>query len=408
MILELQFPPSMQLKKLGAHMARPRRQHGWLSAEKGKWVAHWFAYVRLDNGKEVRRRRDRVLDLKSKMPRWRAEERLQELVSADPCTFSALPDPNTKLRWFWENRFLPLAQARWKRSTLASFPYLVERHILDKFGDLPLQKLSQFEFQDHLNKLGNSHSRSLVLHVRKLFRQILGEAVEQQYVQRNIALKLSLPKRMRKPSNRFLSLEEIAVLDRDLPSRERLIFRLLALLGLRPGELFARRWRDWLGDRFLIEDAVYRGQIDDPKTENSKGFVWLPRILQQNLADYKITCRCAEPDDFIFRAEHGKSGRPMDTHNYLRRVFKPACCALGVKGVTHQSLRRTCSTYMLDIPQANLKDVQAHLRHSSAETTLQIYVQEIPESVRLTVEQMADRMFPRNVELTAETDTKLH
>lgn len=264
--------------------------------------------------------------------------------------------------------------ARWKRSTLASFPYLVERHILDKFGDLPLQKLSQFEFQDHLNKLGNSHSRSLVLHVRKLFRQILGEAVEQQYLQKNIALKLTLPKRMRKPSNRFLSLEEIAILDRDLPSRERLIFRLLALLGLRPGELFARRWRDWKGGRLLIEDAVYRGQIADPKTENSRGFVWLPKILQQNLADYKLTCRCAEPDDFIFRAEHGKSGRPLDTQNCLRRVFKPACGALGVKGVTHQSLRRTCSTYMLDIPQANLKDVQANLRHSSAETTLQIYV----------------------------------
>jgi len=60
------------------------------------------------------------------------------------------------------------------------------------------------------------------------------------------------------------------------------------------------------------------------------------------------------------------------------------------------------------IRQANLKDVQAHLRHSSAETTLQIYVQEIPESVRLAVEQMADRMFPRNVKLTAETDGKLH
>ena len=47
--------PFLQIKKLGAHMARPRHQHGWLEESNGKWIAHWYAYVRLEDGKEKRR-----------------------------------------------------------------------------------------------------------------------------------------------------------------------------------------------------------------------------------------------------------------------------------------------------------------------------------------------------------------
>jgi hypothetical protein len=49
--------PFLQIKKLGAHMARPRHQHGWLEESSGKWIAYWYAYIRLDDGSEQRRRR---------------------------------------------------------------------------------------------------------------------------------------------------------------------------------------------------------------------------------------------------------------------------------------------------------------------------------------------------------------
>ena len=41
-------------------------------------------------------------------------------------------------------------------------------------------------------------------------------------------------------------------------------------------------------------------------------------------------------------------------------------------------LRRTCSTYMAQI--TSVKDVQAHLRHTNAKTTLEHYIKSVPEA----------------------------
>jgi len=49
-------------------------------------------------------------------------------------------------------------------------------------------------------------------------------------------------------------------------------------------------------------------------------------------------------------------------------------------------LRRTCSTYMAQL--TTVKDVQAHLRHSSAKITLEHYIGSVPESVRVAVESL--------------------
>ena len=68
----LDFAPSLNLKKLGAKMSpRPRHQKGWLKLDaNGQWVAHWYAYVRVEDGTEKRRRRKRVLG--KKLKRWQA------------------------------------------------------------------------------------------------------------------------------------------------------------------------------------------------------------------------------------------------------------------------------------------------------------------------------------------------
>jgi len=54
-----------------------------------------------------------------------------------------------------------------------------------------------------------------------------------------------------------------------------------------------------------------------------------------------------------------------------------------------------------------VKEVQAHLRHSRATTTLDVYIQEIPDAVRSAVERL-DAMLttpPRNEEEGKEEDS---
>jgi integrase len=51
--------------------------------------------------------------------------------------------------------------------------------------------------------------------------------------------------------------------------------------------------------------------------------------------------------------------------------------------VTHQAFRRTSSTHIQS--HATVKDMQRHLRHTDAQTTLKHYAKVIPESLRLAV-----------------------
>lgn len=54
-------------------MARPRHQHGWLEESSGKWIAYWYAYIRLDDGSEQRRRLFPSLALYAQRPLFEKE-----------------------------------------------------------------------------------------------------------------------------------------------------------------------------------------------------------------------------------------------------------------------------------------------------------------------------------------------
>ena len=113
-----------------------------------------------------------------------------------------------------------------------------------------------FELRKHLNGLAEKYSRSVILDFRTYMKAILDEAVEQQYLERNPAGKLELPK-TRKPSRRALAVEEIAQLLDTMSGLDRLIVRMFLVLGLRPGELFALRRDDRVGpNQIRIDESI--------------------------------------------------------------------------------------------------------------------------------------------------------
>jgi integrase len=92
---------------------------------------------------------------------------------------------------------------------------------------------------------------------------------------------------------------------------------------------------------------------------------------------------------FIFPSLRGSA---INTSNFLFRVLKEAAKKAGIEGVTHQMLRRTCSTYMAQL--STVKDVQAHLRHRSAKTTLEHYIK-VPVATFLVWRATPDWNQPR-------------
>ena len=85
---------------------------------------------------------------------------------------------------------------------------------------------------------------------------------------------------------------------------------------------------------------------------------------------------------FLSRLSLNGGGRSVSFFASSKKAGRQA----GIDGVTHQMLRRTCSTYMAQL--TSVKDVQAHLRHTNAKTTLEHYIKSVPESVRVAVESL--------------------
>ena len=326
-----------------------------------------------------------VLGLKSELRKWEAEKKLVAIIEAATKQSAGpfRPDEPT-FGWFWENRYRPMKEPRWQLLTKRTIDNVMARHVLPTFGETPLVRIEKFAMQVHLNDLAKSFSSSIVKKVRSYLGAILAEALEQDFIAKDPARRLETPP-TRESSDRFLTTAEIRLLFSQLVGRERLMFHLLWLCALRPGELFALRWRCVEQETLAINETAYEGKVKKPKTRASKARVWLSISLRGQLEWWRQqSATPPAPESLVFTT---RSGQPIHAKNFLRDVLAPAAKRAGIQGLNHQVLRRTFATLAHDTG-ASLKDAQGQLRHSSIGTTGEIYTKVIPESVKAAVEAL--------------------
>lgn len=369
----------------GRHMGRDRYQEGrvvLVGKHTKKWRGHFYVYQKQTDGSEVRRHRNIPLGLKSEMDKGEAKAKLREIIARE--TKDVAPTPvNVTLRWFYENRFLPQKEQQWKVTSRPKTKRFIENYLLKRFGDALLGDLDKFTLQTYLNEMAPRYSKSVLSKIRVYFNSILDEAVELEMLPKNPAGRLAVPKSGKRRATKHLTPEEIPQILFHLSDRDRLIVRMFLVLGLRPGEMFALRWNDKQANSLRIDSSITDGVEVETKTEGSDSFVWIPASIDTELEFWRGTATSPDPNAFIFPSSRGT---PINTNNFLFRVLKEAGRTAGIDGVTHQMLRRTCSTYMAQI--TSVKDVQAHLRHTNAKTTLEHYIKSVPESVRVAVESL--------------------
>jgi integrase len=131
----------------------------------------------------------------------------------------------------------------------------------------------------------------------------------------------------------------ISVLD----LRERLIFKLAVFAGLRPGEIFALR-RNRLEDRSAdIQERIYRGHLDTPKTRKSKRIVTLSDSVWQDAQDW-MAISPVVPEQRLFPSEN--VGNPLWKDNALDRYIRPKLKSVKLDWVDLHVMCRTYSTLL--------------------------------------------------------------
>jgi len=389
----------------GGKLARKKHFQRGSLFKRGKrnkvWVARYREPEIGANGETVFVRRSEILGSVADLPTKRDAEmvlsdRLRRVNSADYhpracCSFREFAQE-------WKAEAFPTL----KHATQRHYDYVLEVHLLPKFGDVQLRLISRESTQMFLGeKLKEKLSWRTVKHIRTTLSTILGRAEFWGYIEDNPVRKTRLPRRGLQPEKTILTPEQLSSLLEKLPEPSGSLVWLLILTGLRIGELLALRWQDVdLETGFLrVSRTLYEGHFDEPKTRSSNRTVPLSAKGVEILAS--VRAEAPKMDDLVFCS---KKGTPLCRRNLRNRQLDPVCGELKIPKIGWHSLRHSNAT-LLDAVGTPLGTVQKLLGHSSSDITRGTYIHALPAGAKEAVQKVEDLLTgPKRTQMWKSTE----
>ncbi|NPV80679.1 MAG: site-specific integrase [Firmicutes bacterium] len=263
------------------------------------------------------------------------------------------------------------------------------KRIVQKLGQVQIDKLRPYHIQQFYTELSDPpgdeeplapatvHYHHAVLH------RALKDAVKLQIIQSNPASGLELPK-LPKTRVKPLTQKEINALLEDAQKTQYYIPILLAVTcGLRRGEIFGLRWQDVDLDRGILivnqvlgytpEDGLY---FKEPKTEESRATITLPKLTVEALKQYRIEQnkrRLRKGDQWADLDLICDRGDGLPHHpDSITSWFPEWMASRGITGETFHGLRHAHASWLIDLG-LHPKMIQERMRHKDISTTMMIY-----------------------------------
>lgn len=327
-----------------------------------------------------------------------AQAALTELLAAHQ-TGTFVARSRMPLRDFVEPWLAALENQGRKPTTLRGYRTSLDAYVLSRLGDVALQELRASDLDALYAELlrsggrrGQGLSMTTVHHVHAVMNKVLHDAERKGLVIRNVAKLANAPSlttaRAKGPEMRVWSPDELAKFLASIDgNRNETMFRLMAMTGIRRGEVVALRWSDVevTGHRLTVNQAatVIDGEevIAVPKTRRSRRVIDLDpdtlSMLQRHRArqreQFLMLGVSATASDRVFTNEIGEPLRPSSVGQAFRRLIDAADVPL----IRLHDLRHTHATHLL-MAGVNVKVVSERLGHSSVSFTLDTYGHVMP------------------------------
>lgn len=313
-------------------MRRKRFQRGCLRkvkhGRKWVWLGKWY-----DNGVA----KSKVLGACAHMTEGAAAAELNRILEPinQGAGFTCRPQ---NFRSYVQNVFLPQRRKKWKHSTDRTTTERLEAYLLPAFGDRQLLEITREELQRFLDQRAEALSKSVIDHMRWDLKTIFKMAVDDGIIRNNPAGSLVTPRTAKRLERPVMSKEQVQAALQVLDLRERLVFLFAVLVGIRPGEIFALRWKNVGPQMVSVMERVYRGLPDTPKTERGLRDAAVPPDMAADLQTWREISLDTSPEALVFPSERGTY---MSRDNFLRRNIRGKLAGIGLGWVTFQVLRRT-------------------------------------------------------------------
>lgn len=365
----------------------------YLCGERVKmWYGKYLIYGKDKDGKEVKKHRNVPLCQKANTPKWKAEQMLRELIlkeSNGAAVASALAaDDSVTFRWFVEERYIPMRQGKWSPAYRRTHTYQLEHYLISQFGDLPLRALNTFSIQVWLNGMAEKeYSESVVRYCFTNIRAICHAAKKQKFLSEDPAEDLEMPQ-TRVSDKPVMTQEQILILIGAIEDIQDLCILYVGIFcGPRASEVMGLQWKSWTGEALMpygiaYEGVFYKGRL---KTKASRALIVVAEPVKLVIEAWKAVCKDTSPEALMFptfgRGKRKGQAVPRWGKNFLEWRVRPIARKFGIPDrlITFQVMRRTLGTDLQH--HGSLKDTQSILRHASIQTTGDVYVQPIEQSV---------------------------
>lgn len=193
----------------------------------------------------------------------------------------------------WSKKWLELYKADKTYNTYMMYKRTVNNHIIPTLGEIRLNSLKKHQIQELLNNtIRNGHRRTAEL-IKLTMRQIIKQAILEEYIYKDVTIGLSLPKKQKTEKRAITEDEKNIIQSADLNLKERAFIDLLYYTGVRRGEALALMINDidfinkkiHINKTLVIKDNTSEIK-PSPKTDAGNRTIPIPTPLDKSLRQY--------------------------------------------------------------------------------------------------------------------------
>jgi len=357
----------------------------------GKETTRWYVVVDTGIGASGRRRQKWHGGFDT---RREAEVERAKIVNDLHTGSYVAPDRITLAEWVADS-WLPLCESRVKPSTFDSYRSNMATHVLPALGRRPLQQLTAAMlnalYADLLAR-GNGRgplSPKTVNYIHTIVHKALADAVDAGVVPANVAERAKPPRPGRRaPSEiRCWEPDELArFLEHVRGARIDIAWRLLAMTGMRRGEVLGLRWSDVdlnaarISVRHAVVTVAYAVLESTPKSHQARVIdldpetVDLLRVHRERQQAERAQWDGEYRDrDLVVAKENGEPVHPQSLSQTFERLVEES----GLRRIRLHDLRHTHATIAVKagVP---VKVISERLGHESPAFTLKQYAHVVP------------------------------
>jgi integrase len=276
--------------------------------------------------------------------------------------------------------------------TVELYEYLLRLHVLPGLGSSPLEKITPMQIRAWHARLSTEHhvSATTAAKAYRLLRSILSTAVDDELLSRNpcVLRGAGVERSVERPT---ISINDVSAIADAVDPRYRAMVQLATWAGLRFGEVGGLKRLDVdlkAGtvriERQLLELKSGKHVEGPPKSAAGHRLIALPPHVVPEIALHLASFVGSEPTSHVFTSP---DGNPLRRSNFNRRVWQPACAAVGIQGFRFHDLRHTGNTFAASTG-ASTKELMARMGHASPRAAL-IYQHASPERDRVLADALS-------------------